>query len=65
LFDSVDADLEMHQFHRFTIGRAWTSDYGNPDDPADFDFMHPISPLLNVPKNQTLPPMIIHTADRT
>jgi prolyl oligopeptidase len=52
------------QFHRFTIGRAWTADYGNPDDPTDFDFMHPISPVHNVPTNKVLPPMMLHTADR-
>jgi prolyl oligopeptidase len=53
-----------YQFHRFTIGRAWTADYGNPDDPTDFDFMYPISPVHNVPTNKVLPPMMLHTADR-
>ncbi|EJD00885.1 prolyl oligopeptidase [Fomitiporia mediterranea MF3/22] len=55
--------LDMLKFNKFTIGRAWTSDYGNPDDPHDFDFIYPYSPLHNVPKNTTLPPTILLTAD--
>ena len=56
--------ISFRQFHKFTIGRAWTSDYGNPDDPHDFDFIYPISPLHNIPQNSTLPPMLLLTADR-
>ena len=52
------------QFADFTIGHAWTSDYGNPHDPHDFDFIHPISPVHNVPTNKILPPTLLLTADR-
>lgn len=45
------------------LGNAWTSDYGNPHDAHDFDFIYPISPLHNVPE-RTLPPTILLTADR-
>ena len=45
-------------------GKAWTSDYGDPHDPHDFDFIHPISPVHNVPKDRILPPTILLTADR-
>ncbi len=47
-----------------TTGRAWTSDYGNPHDARDFDFIYPISPLHNVPTDKILPPTILLTADR-
>ncbi|KAH6896492.1 T23E18.8, partial [Coprinopsis sp. MPI-PUGE-AT-0042] len=50
-------------FHKFTIGKAWTSDYGNPDDPTDFDFIYPISPLHNVSPTKVLPPYMLSTAD--
>nr|QGP74449.1 prolyl oligopeptidase [Lepiota venenata]QKM76209.1 prolyl oligopeptidase [Lepiota venenata] len=54
--------LDLLKFHKFTIGNAWTSDYGDPDSPQDFDFIYPISPLHNVP-NRVLPPFILLTAD--
>ncbi|KAF9558232.1 prolyl oligopeptidase [Agrocybe pediades] len=54
---------DLLKFHKFTIGRAWTSDYGNPDDPNDFDFIYPLSALHNVPKDKVLPPVILLTAD--
>ncbi|THH11283.1 hypothetical protein EW145_g767 [Phellinidium pouzarii] len=55
--------LDMLKFHKFTIGSVWTSDYGNPDDAHDFDFIYPYSPLHNVPKDKVLPPTILLTAD--
>ena len=45
------------------LGKAWTSDYGDPHDAHDFDFIYPISPLHNIPQ-KTLPPTILLTADR-
>lgn len=45
-------------------GKAWTSDYGDPHDAHDFDFIYPISPLHNVPTDRKLPPTILLTADR-
>ncbi|PSS31987.1 hypothetical protein PHLCEN_2v2229 [Hermanssonia centrifuga] len=56
--------LDLLKFADFTIGRAWTSDYGDPHDPQDFDFIYPISPLHNVPTDKVLPPTILLTADR-
>ncbi|KAG1807907.1 prolyl oligopeptidase [Suillus variegatus] len=47
----------------WSIGKAWTSDYGNPHDPHDFDFIYPISPLHNVPTDKSLPPLLLMTAD--
>jgi len=47
-----------------SIGKAWTSDYGDPHDPYDFDFIYPISPLHNVQTDRILPPTILLTADR-
>jgi prolyl oligopeptidase len=36
--------LDLLRFHRFTIGWAWTSDYGSPDDPDQFPILHALSP---------------------
>ncbi|KIJ56911.1 hypothetical protein M422DRAFT_149708 [Sphaerobolus stellatus SS14] len=65
-FGSVVAEvgvLDMLKFSQFTIGRAWTSDFGDPQDPHDFDFIYPISPLHTIPTNQVLPPTLLMTAD--
>lgn len=55
--------LDLLKFADFTIGKAWTSDYGNPHDSHDFDFIYPISPLHNVPTDKSLPPLLLMTAD--
>ncbi|KAI0758635.1 prolyl oligopeptidase family-domain-containing protein [Trametes elegans] len=55
--------LDLLKFADFTIGRAWTSDYGDPHNPHDFDFIYPISPLHNVPTDRKLPPTLLTTAD--
>ncbi|PIL36633.1 hypothetical protein GSI_00322 [Ganoderma sinense ZZ0214-1] len=55
--------LDFLKFADFTIGRAWTSDYGDPHDPHDFDFIYPVSPLHNIPEDKVLPPFMLVTAD--
>ncbi|KAF7969402.1 hypothetical protein HWV62_27391 [Athelia sp. TMB] len=55
--------LDLLKFADFTIGKAWVSDYGDPHDPKDFDFIYPLSPLHNIPTDRVLPPTILHTAD--
>jgi len=57
----------MLRFHKFTIGSAWISDYGSPDEEQHFANLLKYSPLHNVhiPENhqQEYPATIILTAD--
>src|SRR5690606_18632276 len=55
--------LDMLRFHRFTIGWAWTSDYGSPDDPEQFRWLHAYSPLHNLRPGTAYPPTLLVTGD--
>jgi prolyl oligopeptidase len=55
--------MDMLRFHKFTIGWAWVSDYGSPDDPEGFKWIHPYSPLHNIRKGAKYPAVLVVTAD--
>ena len=56
--------LDMLRYHRFTVGRYWTGEYGNAEqNPEHFRFMYAYSPLHNVKMNRVYPPTLIMTAD--
>ena len=55
--------LDLLRFHKFTIGWAWTSDYGNPDDAEDFPWIRALSPLHNLTAGTQYPPTLLVTGD--
>jgi prolyl oligopeptidase len=55
--------LDMLRFHKFTIGWAWTSDYGSADDPDEFRALHAYSPYHNVKAGTHYPATLVTTAD--
>lgn len=55
--------MDMLRFHRFTIGWAWTSEYGSADDPAQFKTLLAYSPLHNLWPRTPYPATLLTTGD--
>lgn len=55
--------MDMLRFQKFTIGWAWTSDYGSSDNADDFKWLYAYSPLQNLKPGTKYPPTLIATAD--
>src|SRR5947209_5963859 len=55
--------MDMLRFHKFTIGAAWQTEYGSPDNPEEFKFIRAYSPLHNIKPGTSYPPTLITTAD--
>jgi prolyl oligopeptidase len=55
--------LDMLRFHKFTIGWAWTSDYGSSENAEEFKALVKYSPLHNLKPGTCYPATMITTAD--
>ena len=55
--------LDMLRFHKFTIGWAWTSDYGSSDNPDEFRTLYAYSPLHHLRPGTRYPATLIMTSD--
>ncbi|MBD2250282.1 prolyl oligopeptidase family serine peptidase [Nostoc parmelioides] len=55
--------MDMLRFHKFTIGWAWTAEYGSPDNPQEFPALYAYSPLHNLKPGTAYPATLITTAD--
>ena len=55
--------MDMLRFPLFTVGWAWTSDYGSPDDPELFPILYGYSPYHNLKIGTSYPATLITTGD--
>jgi prolyl oligopeptidase len=59
--------LDMRRFHLLLAGASWIAEYGNPDDPADWEFIREYSPYQNISAakpDRRYPPVLITTSTR-
>lgn len=55
--------MDMLRFQKFTIGWAWTSDYGSSENKEEFEALYKYSPLHNIKPGVKYPPTLVTTAD--
>lgn len=55
--------MDMLRFHKFTAGRFWTDDYGNPDEEEHFANIYAYSPYHNIRDGKDYPAILVTTAD--
>jgi prolyl oligopeptidase len=56
--------LDMRRYHKLLAGASWMGEYGDPDDPAQWEFIGKYSPYQNVFKDQRYPPVLFTTSTR-
>lgn len=56
--------LDMLRFHLLLAGASWIAEYGDPDDPADRDFLAAYSPLQNLRPGVEYPEALFTTSTR-
>jgi prolyl oligopeptidase len=56
--------LDMRRFHLLLAGASWVAEYGDPDDPADWEFIRKYSPYQNISADKRYPPVLITTSTR-
>jgi len=55
--------MDMLRYHKFTIGRAWASDFGTSDTKQGFEYLYKYSPLHNLKKGVKYPATLAVTGD--
>jgi prolyl oligopeptidase len=55
--------MDMLRFNRFTAGRYWVDDYGDPGKEADFKVLRSYSPYHNIQSGKDYPAILVTTAD--
>jgi prolyl oligopeptidase len=55
---------DMLRYHKFTVGRYWTPEYGNAEEDLEhFKFLYAYSPLHNIKEGAKYPPILVTSAD--
>lgn len=56
--------LDMRRYHLLLAGASWVAEYGDPDNPQDWEFISKYSPYQNISDSRDYPPVLITTSTR-
>ncbi|MDT7609704.1 MAG: prolyl oligopeptidase [Pseudonocardiales bacterium] len=56
--------LDMRRYHLLLAGASWMAEYGDPDNPTDWEWISNYSPYQNLPRDASLPPVLVTTSTR-
>lgn len=56
--------LDMKRYNKLLAGASWVAEYGNPDDPAEWEFISKYSPYQNVKAGVSYPKILFVTSTR-
>jgi prolyl oligopeptidase len=56
--------LDMKRYHLLLAGASWVAEYGDPDNPDDWEFISKYSPYQHVSAERHYPPVLITTSTR-
>ena len=56
--------LDMQRYHLLLAGASWMAEYGDPDDPADWEYLRTYSPYHLIDIEAEYPPILLTTSTR-
>lgn len=56
--------LDMRRYHQLLAGASWMAEYGDPDDPAQWEFIRTFSPYHLLAADRPYPPLLVTTSTR-
>ncbi|HEX5252840.1 MAG TPA: prolyl oligopeptidase family serine peptidase [Mycobacterium sp.] len=56
--------LDMKRYHLLLAGASWVAEYGDPDNPDDWEFISEYSPYQNISSTRRYPPVLMTTSTR-
>ncbi|MFI7674479.1 prolyl oligopeptidase family protein [Actinophytocola sp. NPDC049390] len=56
--------LDMRRYHKLLAGASWMAEYGDPDEPEEWEYLKEYSPYQNIAAERPYPPTIILTSTR-
>jgi prolyl oligopeptidase len=65
LFGAVACEvplLDMRRYTKLSAGYSWIAEYGDPEDPAQWEFIRTFSPYHNLKPDAAYPPVLFYTA---